>query len=265
MYFFKFHIGDYRQATMHLTNEEDLAYRRLLEMYYDSERPIPTDIPWVSRRLRLDIHSVESVLNDFFTLTENGWINHRADQEIADYYAWIDKQKSNGSKGGRPKKTHGLPNANPVPTQKKPNQKPETIIQKEEIPPKSPKGESEGDPSPEYPEAFETTWAAYPKRDGGNPKRAAFKSWKARISAGDATADEMHAGVLRYARYLNRVGKTGTSYVKQAATFFGPDLHFKETFEPQDGFSGKGAGDDWYDELMADAAARQRAEWGTAA
>lgn len=156
MFYFKFHIGDYRQATMHLTNEEDLAYRRLLEMYYDSEGPIPTDIPWVSRRLRLDSQSVESVLNDFFTLTENGWINHRADQEIAEYYAWIEKQKVNGSKGGRPKKTHGLPTANPVPTQKKPNQKPLTINHKDKYPPESPRDERSTriDPAMTFPEEW---------------------------------------------------------------------------------------------------------------
>lgn len=146
MHFFKFHIGDYRQATMHLTNEEDLAYRRLLEMYYDTEQPIPTDIPWVSRRLRLDSKSIESVLNDFFTLTEHGWVNHRADQEIAEYHAWTEKQKANGSKGGRPKKTQVKPTANPVLTQKKPNQKPLTTNHKPETQhPPTPLEEGESD------------------------------------------------------------------------------------------------------------------------
>ena len=33
MHYYPHHIGDYKSATAHLSNEEDLAYRRLLEMY----------------------------------------------------------------------------------------------------------------------------------------------------------------------------------------------------------------------------------------
>ena len=72
MHYYSFHIGDYRAATAHLTNEEDLAYRRLIDMYYDTELPIPTDLVWVARRLRVSIDAVRSVLEDMFILTENG-------------------------------------------------------------------------------------------------------------------------------------------------------------------------------------------------
>jgi hypothetical protein len=50
MHYYQFHIGDYRSATAHLTNEEDLAYRRLLDMYYDTEVPIPNDPKDVARK-----------------------------------------------------------------------------------------------------------------------------------------------------------------------------------------------------------------------
>ncbi len=120
MHYYQFHIGDYRAATSHLSNEEDLAYRRLLDMYYDTESPIPTDIDWVSRRLRLGSEVVISVLNDMFDATENGWINKRADAEIQAYHAYIAKQKSNGKRGGRPKKTQAKPTANPEITQAEP-------------------------------------------------------------------------------------------------------------------------------------------------
>ena len=53
MYYYPHHIGDYKSATAHLTNEEDLAYRRLLEMYYDTEAFIPLETQWVARRLRV--------------------------------------------------------------------------------------------------------------------------------------------------------------------------------------------------------------------
>ena len=113
MHYYQFHIGDYRAATAHLSNEEDLAYRRLLDMYYDTEQPIPADIQWVSRRIRVEASVIRDVLNDMFERAENGTHTHkRVDQEIAKYKALEARNKANGSKGGRPKnpdKPSGLP------------------------------------------------------------------------------------------------------------------------------------------------------------
>jgi hypothetical protein len=72
---------------------------------------------------------VQSVLDEFFTLSDEGYKNHRADLEIREYHAFIDKQRSNGKLGGRPKKTQRKPTANPTQTQKKPNQQPLTTNQ----------------------------------------------------------------------------------------------------------------------------------------
>lgn len=132
MHYYDFHIGDYRSATSHLSNEEDLAYRRLLDMYYDTEQPISLDIQWVSRRLRLGSDVVQTVLNDMFEHTDNGYKNKRADEEIQAYHSFLLKQKLNGKKGGRPKKTQAKPTAIPTETQDEPkksltsNHKPET-------------------------------------------------------------------------------------------------------------------------------------------
>lgn len=81
----------------------------------------------------------------------------------------------------------------------------------------------------DYSPDFETAWQVYPKRAGGNSKAAAFKAWKARLKDG-VTAEVMLAGVKRYATYVSATGSTGTQYVKQAATFFGPDRHFEESW-----------------------------------
>jgi uncharacterized protein YdaU (DUF1376 family) len=119
MHYYNFNIGDYMKHTLHLTLEEDLAYRRLLDMYYDTESPIPNNIPLVSRRLRMGSEVVESVLKEFFEFTEDGYKNYRADGEIADYHKFLEKQKANGRLGGRPKKGK-KPIANPDLTQSEP-------------------------------------------------------------------------------------------------------------------------------------------------
>jgi uncharacterized protein YdaU (DUF1376 family) len=126
MHYYQFNIGDYIKNTLHLSVMEDIAYRRLLDLYYDSEQPIPTDIPKVSRRLRMDCDVVQSVLDEFFELTEDGYRNHRADLEILDYQEYLAKQKANGLKGGRPKKTQVKPTDNPSQTQNNPKHSQQT-------------------------------------------------------------------------------------------------------------------------------------------
>lgn len=102
------------------------------------------------------------------------------------------------------------------------------------IEPKSIGAQADASPSAqpakqEYSPEFEQAWQAYPKRAGGNPKHSAYKSWNARLREKVTPAD-MLAGVRRYAAFLTSTGKTGTEFVKQAATFFGPDRHFDEAW-----------------------------------
>lgn len=80
---------------------------------------------------------------------------------------------------------------------------------------------------PEYPPDFEAAWAAFPKRAGDNPKRTAWHAWRARLAAGD-TAEDMAAGVARFAAYCRGTGKVGTEYVMQAQRFFGPSRPFAQ-------------------------------------
>jgi uncharacterized protein YdaU (DUF1376 family) len=132
MHYYQFNISDYRSATVHLSNDEDLAYRRLLDMYYDSENKIPLDTQWVSRRLRLDTKTVEAVLSDMFVKHEDGWFNARCQDVIQQYHAMAEKNRANGRLGGRKKN----PTANPMGNDSQPivkatiNQELETINNK---------------------------------------------------------------------------------------------------------------------------------------
>jgi uncharacterized protein YdaU (DUF1376 family) len=81
--YYSFHIGDYISNTVHLTPLEDLAYRRLLDLYYQTEAPITTDMKALARRIRLDHDVIESVLSEFFELTEYGHENSRCNKELA--------------------------------------------------------------------------------------------------------------------------------------------------------------------------------------
>jgi uncharacterized protein YdaU (DUF1376 family) len=137
MHYYQFSIGDYRAATAHLTNEEDLAYRRLLDMYYDTEQKIPLDTQWVSRRLRVDAHVVRDVLNDMFVQHEDGWYHARCDDVIQQYHAMAEKNRANGRLGGRKKNPVGSDsqpivkatiNQEPITNNQKPKRDSATVV-----------------------------------------------------------------------------------------------------------------------------------------
>lgn len=75
----------------------------------------------------------------------------------------------------------------------------------------------------DYPAEFEAAWSAYPARPGAN-KVSAFKAWGARVKAGALPADIL-AGVERYAAYV-LAERTEERFIKQPATFLGPDEHY---------------------------------------
>lgn len=77
-----------------------------------------------------------------------------------------------------------------------------------------------------YSEQFETVWRAYPNRAGANPKQKSYMAYNKRIQDGDSMVHEIYHGVQRYAAYCEATEKLGTEFVMQAATFFGPDQHF---------------------------------------
>lgn len=93
MHFFAFNIGDYASHTRHLTNNEDLAYRRLLDLYYLHEQPLNECTTTVARliNMRDNVEEVETVLNEFFVFTEGqGWTNVRVEEEIEKYRGKLD-------------------------------------------------------------------------------------------------------------------------------------------------------------------------------
>jgi uncharacterized protein YdaU (DUF1376 family) len=127
MHYYSFHVSDYIHDTAHLSNDEDLAYRRLLDLYYTQEKPIPNRTHEVARRIRMgkNIEAVQTVLEEFFmfSLEHDFWFHKRCDETIAAYQAKAERNRAVGKLGGRPK-------SNPQETQTvskhNPNQEPIT-------------------------------------------------------------------------------------------------------------------------------------------
>lgn len=123
MHYFQFNIGDYASHTRHLSLMEDLAYRRLLDLYYLRDGKLYGDEKEVARQIGLRDHidEVTQVLQDFFTIAEDDrWAHDRCDAELAEYRHFLEKQRENGKRGGRPPKNPEKPTANPSLTQDEP-------------------------------------------------------------------------------------------------------------------------------------------------
>lgn len=90
---------------------------------------------------------------------------------------------------------------------------------------------------------FDKFWAIYPKRPGAN-KLQTRKQWETRLKQG-AFAEEMIYGAMRYAAYCKAL-KTEAQYIKQAATFVGPNKHYMSEWSA---VSKQNARKDWADRL----------------
>jgi uncharacterized protein YdaU (DUF1376 family) len=172
MIWYKFHIGDYLTHTVHLSDAEDLAYRRLLDLYYMSEKMIPLDTEAVARKIRLDLDITESVLNEFFERTETGYFNNRCHVEVTKYQHQVENNRQLGKRGGRPSKTESK-------TESEPKDNPKKIqIQKKNINTSS---------------RFDEFWNAWPTSKRKVAKAECQKKWEKH--ALDSVADTIIAQV----------------------------------------------------------------------
>jgi uncharacterized protein YdaU (DUF1376 family) len=131
MHYYSFHVSDYIHDTAHLSIYEDLAFRRLLDLYYTSEKPIPNKTQEVSRRIRMSGHSdaVQTVLEEFFMfdIANDCWFHKRCDETIAAYQAKAERNRAVGKLGGRPKSNpDAIPQETQMVSKDNPNHKPIT-------------------------------------------------------------------------------------------------------------------------------------------
>lgn len=132
MHYYKFHVGDYSARARFLSPIADLAYRRMLDLYYMTERPLPLDVDRLARAIGLHdyVLIVSEVVSDFFLKSEDGYKNKRCDEEIAAYQAKAKRAKcANLSRWGEKKSEVGsdsvlISETNQIPTI---NHKPLTI------------------------------------------------------------------------------------------------------------------------------------------
>lgn len=86
MNFYKHYIGDYQRDTGHLSLAEHGAYRLMLDAFYATGKPLPSDKKALYRLLRaatgIERRAIDIVSSQFWEMTSAGLINRRAALEI---------------------------------------------------------------------------------------------------------------------------------------------------------------------------------------
>jgi uncharacterized protein YdaU (DUF1376 family) len=89
MNYYEHHLGDWAKDTVHLTMLEEGAYRRLVDVYYVKEKPLPKAIRDIYKLARAgarpEREAVDAVLREFFQERDDGWHHKRCDEELARY------------------------------------------------------------------------------------------------------------------------------------------------------------------------------------
>lgn len=186
MNYYKRHIGDYAAKAGHLSPLEHGVYALLLDAYYNREEG-PTQIEavrWARARTPEEVAAVNAVLAEFFTESEGRFTQNRVEEELAQFRARQEVNRSLGAKGGvanakriaKRIATDSLPmqEANRV-ANEKPSHKPLAINHQEAFKALAPLADR-----------FPDFWRCYPRKDS---KAAALKAWgRLRL---DAEADEI--------------------------------------------------------------------------
>ena len=162
MFSYQFHIRDYLTKTRHLSLTEDLAYRRLMDVYYTEETPLPSDPEHCARLIAMREYAddVARVLKEFFVLSDGGWKNDRCDYEIEKYHGKAESARR-ANKAKIEKKTL------------KSELKPEPI-QNATQEPKNPRTHK---PTAVW-AGFDSFWSAYPRKVAKAEAQKAFTKIK---------------------------------------------------------------------------------------
>ena len=99
MHYYQFNISYFSQNTKHLSIIERGIYRELLDLYYDKETPLVNNPERLARLICASeyLTDVEQVLNEYFTLVDNEWVNDTCEKVISEY----QKRLNTASKAGK--------------------------------------------------------------------------------------------------------------------------------------------------------------------
>ena len=112
MHYYRYHIGDYRRDTGHLTLLEHGIYRQLLDLYYLEEKPLDANaLRLICARTAEEKESAQNILNEFFDLRDDGKYYHeRCEKEMGRIYEKSEKARASAElRWNKDKNANALP------------------------------------------------------------------------------------------------------------------------------------------------------------
>ena len=224
--YMQLYVADYLADTAHLTTLEHGAYLMLMFNYWqrgesfkaNDERSLNKRLATVARLSVSEWDEVKGALSEFFDVTDTEWSQARIERDLAAVNAKSTKAKQAGKASAERRLNERSTNVEQ--TLNHTDTDTDTEAKEKALVPSA-------DDTSAYSAEFESFWTEYPKREGSNSKKTAFKAWNARLRSG-VKAEDLILAAKRYAAQQFAAGNLGTPYVKQAATFLGADEHFRE-------------------------------------
>jgi uncharacterized protein YdaU (DUF1376 family) len=109
MNWYKFNIPEfYEKIGDGLTVEEELIYRKLIDLYYLNDGPLPDNLTELVDAIGMSNEQmVEHILEFFFSynLEDKVWYDKAIDRDLMNRKHQVSINRKIGQKGGRPKST----------------------------------------------------------------------------------------------------------------------------------------------------------------
>lgn len=113
MNYYQFHIGDFRSGTINMSRHSRWIYRDMMDVYYDSEEPLPLDMDVLCDMLGVSSDDEKEIVRRHlrfkFDMTDSGYTHEVCEKVISEYRAKADVARANGKLGGRPKGKQNKP------------------------------------------------------------------------------------------------------------------------------------------------------------
>ena len=111
MNYYEHHIGDFRSGTVNMTRLERWIYRDMLDVYYDKEKPLSTDIDTLCKTLGVRTDEEKVIVRELlaykFVLTDEGYEHERCEEVISAYRQKAEKGRENGKRGAATRYQNG--------------------------------------------------------------------------------------------------------------------------------------------------------------
>lgn len=115
MNYYQHHIGDFIRDTSRLSDQQCMAYLRMIWMYYETEQPLESDIDALAFKIGANESDVQQILKHFFFEHDGRWHNSRCDKEILAFRGRSEKAKKSADarwSNAKAMRAHNERNAN---------------------------------------------------------------------------------------------------------------------------------------------------------